>query len=210
MSNKALPVFVNLAGFAAVAGIGAWWALRILTPSPSAIPPAAPAAPVREVDPVAAARMFGKVEAAAGPASVQAMGVFSAGAASSAVLAVDGRPARVFLIGQEVAPGLRLAEVGPGGVVLASGEARQEVRVPARPPAALLDSPPVAPRHSLQDQVLSAPSVTGAPATAPRPLEPAPGTPQPMPAGAPLPKFESPILQPPPPLPGDVPQPRDR
>ncbi|MEG0821806.1 MAG: hypothetical protein RR101_04580 [Burkholderiaceae bacterium] len=208
MPKKVVPALFNLLMFAVVIALAAWWGLRIFTPAPSAAPPAAAAALVREADPVAAARLFGKIETqASGVANVQAMGVFAAGPLSSAILVVDGKPAKVFLIGQEVAPGVSLLEVNASGAVLGSGAARQEARVALRPPAAALDSPAPAPRYTLHNQVLSAPSATGAPAAA-RPAEPAPGTPQAMPPGAPLPKFDSPILQAPPALPVETLVPR--
>lgn len=212
MSKKALPVLINLSLFALVVALAAWWALRIFTPAPAAAPPPAPPPPVREVDPVAAARLFGKIDTqASGPANVQAIGVFAAGPQSSAILVVDGRPAKVFLIGQEVAPGLSLLEVNASGAVLGAGAQRQEARVASRPPAASLGGPPPAPRFSLQNQVLSAPTAAAAPAAPvpPRPVaEAAPGSPQPLPPGSPLPKFDSPILQAPPALPVETPNPR--
>lgn len=204
MNKKALPAALHLVMFALVVALAAWWALRILTPAPLAAPPVAPPAPVREADPVAAARMFGKVDAVASAASVQVAGVFAAGKDSSAVLLVDGRPARAYRLGQEVAPGMKLLAVDAGGVTLAVGEARLDARVPARPAAAPLGGPAPAPGHSLQNQILSAPSVGGTPAAAPRAVEPAPGTPQPLPAGAALPRFESPVLTPPPMLPAEA------
>lgn len=190
MPKKVLPALLNLLMFALVVALAAWWALRILTPAPSAAPPVAPPAPLREADPVAAARMFGKVETAAAAASVQVAGVFAAGRDSSAVLVVDGRPARAYRLGQEVAPGLKLLAVDAGGVTLGAGDARQDARVPARPELPPLGGPAPAPAYSLQNQVLSAPAAGGAPAVAPRAAEPAPGTPQPMPVDVPAPRAQ--------------------
>ena len=89
--------------------IAGYWGIRIFTPSPIAAPPPLPPPPLRDPDPMAAARMFGKVDVVQSVASnVQALGIFAAGKDSSAVLVVDGKPARVFLVGQEVAPGMKL------------------------------------------------------------------------------------------------------
>jgi len=138
---------------------------------------------------VAAARMFGKVERVqAATSNIQAIGAYSAGRDSSAVLSVDGRPARVFLLGQEVAPGLKLAEVGPEMVVLESGGVRQELRLPLRAMAEFGGAPPP-PNFTLQGNMLTAPSA-GAPAGR-RPVGGPPGQmaqpPQPQPQPQPQP-----------------------
>ena len=211
MSRKLLPLLLNALMAALVAALAAWWALRIFAPAPAAPPPPLQPTPSREADPAAVARMFGKVEAtSAGPSNIQAVGVYVDGAASSAVLVVEGRPPRVVLIGQDVAPGLRLVQVTPQAAVLESGAGRQEVRVPERPPVAQA-GPVVIQNYSLQGNVLTAPSSGAAPAVAPRAAPSAqelpPGTPVPMPPGQPLPRYESPTLTPPPPLPMPVPQP---
>lgn len=211
MPRKLLPLLFNALMAALVAALAAWWALRIFAPAPAAPPPPLQPTPSREADPVAVARMFGKIEAAsAGPSNIQAVGVYVDGEASSAVLVVEGRPPRVVLIGQEVAPGLRLVQVTPQAAVLESGAGRQEVRVPERPPVAQA-GPVVIQNYSLQGNVLTAPSSGAPPAVAPRAAPSAqelpPGTPVPMPPGQPLPRFESPTLTPPPPLPMPVPQP---
>ena len=96
---------VHLLFFVAALAIAGYWGIRIFTPSPLAAPPPLPPPPLRDPDPQAAARMFGKVDVVQSVASnIQAVGIFSAGKDSSAVLVVDGKPARVFLVGQEVAP----------------------------------------------------------------------------------------------------------
>jgi hypothetical protein len=130
--------------------------------------------------------MFGKVERIqAVTSNIQAIGAYAAGKDSSAVLSVDGRPARVFLLGQEVAPGLRLAEVRPEVVVLESGGARQELRLPLRAVAAFGGAPPP-PNFTLQGNMLSAPSAgasgggrpAGGPGQLPQPPQPQPPQPQ--------------------------------
>ena len=196
MLKKFAALAVHLVFFALVMAIAAYWGVRIFTPAPTAAPPPIAPPPLRDPDPVAVARMFGKVERVqAATSNIQAIGAYSAGKDSSAVLSVDGRPARVFLLGQEVAPGLKLAEVGPETVVLESGGARQELRLPARAMAAFGGAPPP-PNFTLPGNMLTAPSAGappggrsagGAPGQLPQPPQPQPPQPatQAPPPGAP-------------------------
>ena len=193
MLKKFAALAVHLVFFALVMAIAAYWGVRIFTPAPTAAPPPLAPPPLRDPDPVAVARMFGKVERVQTVTSnIQAIGAYSAGKDSSAVLSVDGRPARVFLLGQEVAPGLKLAEVGPETVVLESGGARQELRLPPRAMAAFGGAPPP-PNFTLQGNTLSAPSAGAPPGGRPAggaqgqlPQPPQPQPPQPaMPAAPP-------------------------
>lgn len=135
MSNRFVPVLSHGLMLAAVCGIAAYWGQRILAPQPTAIQPPMTSAAPREPDPALAARMFGLVEQ---PATRMAMnievtGVFAAGIDSSAILAVDGKPARVYLLGQNVASGTRLVEVLADSVIIESNGGRQELRLPPRP-----------------------------------------------------------------------------
>jgi general secretion pathway protein C len=198
MLKKFAAVAVHLVFFALVMAIAAYWGVRIFTPAPTAAPPPIAPPPLRDPDPVAVARMFGKVERVqAATSNIQAIGAYSAGKGSSAVLSVDGRPARVFLLGQEVAPGLKLAEVGSEAVVLESGGARQEIRLPPRAMAAFGGAPPP-PNFTLQGNMLTAPSAGappggrpagGAPGQLPQPPQPQPpqpATPAPPPGAPPV------------------------
>jgi hypothetical protein len=108
MLKKFAAAIVHLLFFAGVVAIGAYWSVRIFTPAPTSAPPPLPPPPLRDPDATAAARMFGKVEVAqvAVAANIQSLGAFTAGKDSSAILVVDGKPPRVFLVGQEVVPGL--------------------------------------------------------------------------------------------------------
>jgi general secretion pathway protein C len=188
MLKKFAAAAVHLVFFALVMAIAGYWGVRIFTPAPTAAPPPTAPPPLRDPDPVATARMFGKVERIqAATSNIQAIGAYAAGKNSSAVLSVDGRPARVYLLGQDVAPGLRLAEVGPEVVVLESGGARQELRLPLRAVAAFGGAPPP-PNFTRQGNMLSAPTVgapgAGRPAGGPPgslPQPPQPQLPQPTP-----------------------------
>jgi general secretion pathway protein C len=159
---------VHVVMLAVVCAIAAYWAIRIVTPPPTAAPPPLAAPPPRDPDPVLAARMFGLVKAAPTTvlANVQVAGVFVAGADSSAVLIVDGKPARAYLLGQEVAPGLQLAEVRSDGVTIEGPGGRQELKVPPRQVASLGGASPP-PAYSLTGNTLSAPTAPGVTAPAP-------------------------------------------
>ena len=182
MLKKIAAAAVHLLFFAGVVAIAAYWGVRIFTPAPTAAPPPLPPPPLRDPDVAAAARMFGKVEVAQTvvAANIQALGAFAAGEDSSAVLVVDGKPARVFLIGQEVVPGTRLASIGSSVIVLETPSGRQEVRLPPPPTVAVSGGPP-AQTFTREGNTLTAPSSSGAPAV-PRPAPPAPPSmPQPQP-----------------------------
>ena len=204
MVKKFAFAAVHLVFFAGVMAIAAYWGIRIFTPAPIAAPPPLPPPPLRDPDPMASARMFGKVDVVQSVASnVQALGIFSAGKDSSAVLVVDGKPARVFLVGQEVAPGMRLVSVTSEIVVLEAGGSRQEVRLPARP-VAQLGGLPAAPNFFRDGNTLTAPSSEGAP-NIPRaaPMQaPRPALPQPPPQ----PQMQAPQFPSQPPMPQQVPQ----
>jgi hypothetical protein len=169
MLKKLAAAAVHLLFFAAVVAIAGYWAVRIFTPAPTAAPPPLPPPPLRDPDATAAARMFGKVEVAQVQvaSNIQAVGAFAAGAQSSAVLVVDGKPARVYLVGQEVVPGTKLAAIEADVVVLDASGARQEVRLPARPAVAVSGGAP-AQNFVREGNTLSAPSSSGPAAAAPR------------------------------------------
>lgn len=163
--------------------IAAYWGVRIFTPAPTAAPPPLAPPPLRDPSPVATARMFGKIEVVQSVATnVQAVGAFAAGKDSSAVLSVDGRPARVFLIGQEVAPGMKLASVTAEVIVLETASGRQEVRLPARAIASF-GGAPQPPNFTREGNTLTAPNMG---ASTPRATNPGAGAPSPaMPAPPP-------------------------
>src|SRR5512134_947843 len=180
MLKKIAAAAVHLLFFAGVVAIGAYWSIRIFTPAPTSAPPPLPPPPLRDPDAAAAARMFGKVEVAqvAVAANIQSLGAFAAGKNSSAILVVDGKPPRVFLVGQEVVPGTRLVSIESEVIVLDSPSGRQEVRLPPRPAVAMSGGAP-AQNFTRDGNTLTAPSATGTPAIAPRPAN---APPQPPPA----------------------------
>lgn len=218
--NKFLVALSHLLLLALVTAVGAYWGVRILTPQPMPAPPPMAVAPPRDPDPIAAARMFGLVQVSvAAVSNIQVLGVFAAGVDSSAILVVDGKPARAFVIGQEVTPSTTLAEVGPDKVTLQGAGGRQELRAPARPlTPALSTSGPTTPQSAFirQGNTISAgaagassrPSAFNSlrplgpmsPVTAPPPVPGAPMEPQPgqemNPApGQPAPQNTPPVAQ---------------
>lgn len=171
MLKKLAAASIHLIFFAGVVAIGAYWAVRIFTPAPTSAPPPLPPPPLRDPDQAAAARMFGKVEVAqvAVASNIQALGAFAAGRDSSAVLVVDGKPPRVYLIGQEVVPGTTLNSITSDVVVLDSPGGPQEVRLPPRPAVAVSGAAP-SPNFSRSGNTLTAPTSGAAPTPAPRPV----------------------------------------
>jgi general secretion pathway protein C len=168
---------MHLAMLGLVCAIGAYWAIRILTPAPASVPPPQAAVVLREPDPVLAARMFGLVQAAPVQAAVdiQALGAFAAGRDSAAILAVDGKPPRVYLLNQEVVAGIRLVEVRKEAVTIEQGGARRQIALPPPQVASLGGAPPPA-GFRREGNTLTAPSVAAStqPAIPPRPLQPRP------------------------------------
>ncbi|MCS6944862.1 MAG: type II secretion system protein N [Sutterellaceae bacterium] len=167
--KRPVAVLGHLGALALVVAIATYWAIKIFTPPPMPAPPPVAAPPPREPDPVLAARMFGLVQLAQTPltGNIQLAGVFAAGADSSAILIIDGKPARVFLLGQEVVPGMTLEAVRADGVTLAGVSGRQELRLPPRPAASVEHTAPP-PAFTREGNTLTAPA---APAVA----QPGPG-----------------------------------
>jgi general secretion pathway protein C len=194
--KKVLRAFGHIAMLAVVALIATYWGIKVLTPPPASAPPPLASPPPRDPDPVLAARMLGLVQAGQSVvvSNIQVAGVFSAGPDSAAVLVIDGKPARAYLLGQEVAPGTSLESVRPDGVTLSGAGGKQDVRIPPRAVASL-GGPPPAPAFARSGNTLSAPSET--PTFTPRP---------------PPPPQANPAREPPPPQPqmrgqGDLPVP---
>ena len=231
MLKKLASVLIHVLMLAVVCAIAAYWGVRILTPQPTAAPPPLAAPPPREPDPMLAARMFGLVQLpsqARVASNIQVAGIFAAGSDSSAVLTIDSKPPRVFVLGQDVTPGTRLVEVNADNVVIESDAGRQELRAPPRPAASIATGAP-ARAYVLDGGSLSAPpsATGGSPSAAPvalpqrampPPPQVQPGIPQVQPgappgmpvrpAGAPGIPVDThvPGQQPPPAAPGAAPQ----
>lgn len=149
---------MHMVMLAVVCAIGAYWGVKLLTPLPTAAPPPVVAPLPREPEPVLAARMFGLVQQPAVQAAtnIQVTGLFAAGRQSAALLAVDGKPPRAYVVGQRVSGDTVLAEVSAERVVLDTRGARQELPAPARP-AVAQSGGRAGPAYVLDGNVLSPP-----------------------------------------------------
>ena len=121
--------FVALLALAA--GVGVWGAI-LLAPSPPPAPPTAVTDGALQTDTGPVAGWFGT--GAGAKIQVVVAGLIAAGPSGSAVLAIDGRPARAYAVGTQLAEGVTLAEVLGGGVVLDQGGERVEVQATKLPP----------------------------------------------------------------------------
>jgi len=118
-----------LAIAAAAAGLGLWSAI-LLAPTPSALPPALDTntgAPVSDTRTIA--MLFGTDGVL--DTQIAVLGLIAAGPQGSAILSVDGAPARAYRIGTEVAPGLALIGVSTTGVELDRNGTRLRAKAPA-------------------------------------------------------------------------------
>jgi len=178
MLKRFAAALLHLSMLALVCAIAAYWAIRILTPAPASVPPPQPAAALREADPVLAARMFGLVQAAPTPSAlnIQPLGAFAAGRDSAAILAVGGKPARVYLLNQEVDRGATLVDVRKDAVTIEQGGVRRDFALPPQQVLGLGGNRPP-PGYTREGGTLTAPSVATAaqqPASPPRPVQPRP------------------------------------
>jgi general secretion pathway protein C len=186
-----LARIVSVLLFAALCAIVAGWALQLLAPRA----PIAPAGAVAQVqgppDLSAAGQLFGGVPrpqdtlVQAAPSNIQVTGVLASGDRGVALLAIDGRPAKPFAVGEPVSDGMTVRSVAADAVELERGSGGVPMRLaaPPRGSIAVLTSgpqrpgggatvPPVAPSGSQPSQVGTA-QAGGPPPLPPRMLPPA-------------------------------------
>ena len=126
--NKA----ASLATLAAASLLGvvlAYWSWAWLAPAAAARAPAlAEAAPPSS----SAAGLFGTAKAVSSASSVRLTGVVAASGErrGHAVLRLDGKKTVAILQGEDIEPGLRLAEVHPDRIVLERNGARETLAWP--------------------------------------------------------------------------------
>jgi len=136
----------SVALFALLCATVAWWALQLLTHQSPVAPAGAVARSQAPIDLAQAGRLFGGAAATvagpSGPTDIRVTGVVAAGERSVALLAVGGRPAKAFSIGQSVTEGVRLEAVEPTVVRLSQGGAIRELEAPARGSVAVLTRGP--------------------------------------------------------------------
>jgi general secretion pathway protein C len=173
--------------FAALCAIVASWALQLLAPRAPMAPSGAVAQAQPPVDLSSASQLFGGAPPSSGaapvaapPSNIQVAGVLAAGPRGVALLAVDGKPARPYAVGESVADGMAVSSVSGDTVVLdRRGEA---VRLPA-------------PTRSSLDVLTSGTTAGRQPAGSSAPPPPA-AMPQPMPLARPLPPAGAAALTP--------------
>lgn len=149
-SGNLAAFFTSLLMFALLCGIVAYWALQLAGRKPSVAPPEIVADPRAALDLNAAGGLFGAAPAAGGNApppevaNIQVIGIAADPARGAAILAVDGKPGKPFLVGDTIVAGTKLGAVTADAVIIDRGGARIELPVPARPSIALLSSGPSA------------------------------------------------------------------
>jgi general secretion pathway protein C len=137
--QKAVSLAI-LAALMLLSVVLAYWSWAWLAPPPV---PRAPAAVVTAGNMSAAAGLFrnakeGPGAAAAGPSSIRLVGIVAAADGPSgsrsgqAVLRLDGKKTVAVLQGQDVEPGLRLAEVYVDHIVLERNGARETLAWPEK------------------------------------------------------------------------------
>lgn len=138
------PAAASLAMFALLCATIAYWALQLLAPAVPIAPAGSLAGAGDAADPVSAGRLFGlpsgsgSAQAPVAPSNIQVLGVAASELRGSAVLSVDGKPARAFMVGDAVSAAAKLVEVRPGAVVIERNGARVELPAPQRPSVATL------------------------------------------------------------------------
>ncbi len=138
------PAAASLAMFALLCATIAYWALQLLAPAVPIAPVGSLAGAGDAADPVSAGRLFGlpsgsgSAQAPVAPSSIQVLGVAASELRGSAVLSVDGKPARAFMVGDAVSAAAKLVEVRPGAVVIERNGTRVELPAPQRPSVATL------------------------------------------------------------------------
>jgi general secretion pathway protein C len=144
-----LPVarLVSVLLFAALCAIVAGWALQLLAPRTPIAPGGAVAQAQPATDLSAAGQLFGGAprqidRVAEGPTNIQVAGVLAAGSRGVALLAVDGRPAKPFAVGEAVTDGTTVRSVSGDAVELERGGRPMRLAAPARGSLDVLTSGP--------------------------------------------------------------------
>lgn len=202
---------MTLNPFARIASLGwaAWLATLVVTACLCAVLAywfvqlAAPRAPIGPAlagqgtrdrpDLAMAGSLFGtpqRAQVAAVPVlgNVQVLGVVSAGRLGSAIMVVDGKPARSFAVGDSIGPGQRVRSVRADAVVIDDNGRTAEVPAPAPTSTAVLTSGAGKPRGPT-DPALMSPAAQGYPGAVPGavPAQGANPAPQPAPLSPSLP-----------------------
>ncbi len=119
-----------LALLALAAGLGVWGAV-LLAPTPAALPAAIAAPAPRAADNTPVALWFGRDEVLRTQISV--LGVIAAGPDGAAVFSVDGGPPAAWRVGDEIAPGIVLQDIGAEAVTVEQGGRANRLAAPVAP-----------------------------------------------------------------------------
>ncbi len=161
----------TLAATACLCAVLAYWFMQLAAPSAPIAPVSAGPAIRDRPDLTQAGLLFGsplQAQAAAVPVlgNVQVIGVVAAGQRGSAILIVDGKPARSFAVGERIGPGQRVRTVRPDAVVIDDNGRIAEVAAPLPTSTAVLTSGAGKARTST-DPALASPAAPGYPGSLP-------------------------------------------
>ena len=145
-SGNVAALLTSLMVFGLLCAIAGYWAIQLLAPRSPIAPVEVQADPRANLDLRSAGQLFGiakgtaSVETTAAVSNIQVVGLASAAARSSAILSVDGKPARAFAVGDDVTGGVKLVAVNADTVIIDRNGARVELPAPQRPSVAVLTS----------------------------------------------------------------------
>lgn len=131
-------ILVNLSMVALLGATAAYWGLKLTTP-PIALAPAT--TPLADTGDISGARnLFGAEPSGRAPAAqtsrlsgVKVLGILTDRGTPVAILSLDGKPARAYGVGDEVAPGLRIGAIDARRVSFLAGDSGLELPAPQRP-----------------------------------------------------------------------------
>ena len=146
-SQRWAPKLALIALFAVLCATATYWVLQLLAPRAAIAPGGSMVDSRKAPDLTAASRLFGTVASEGAQAEVVASNIKVLGVAAStnrgsAVLAIDGQPAKAFGVGERIDDRTVLREVRADVVVIEQGGSRIELRAPDRPDVALLSAGP--------------------------------------------------------------------
>lgn len=153
LSSLGWPAWLaSLAATAALGGTLAYWVLLLGAPPPPIGPARLAAAAPEAPDTAALSRLFGasgataSTAAVAQPLAIQVVGIVAAGRRGSALLVVEGKPARAYAVGEAVTAGARVRQVSPDAVILElGGGTTTSLAAPPRTPLSVLGTEPARP-----------------------------------------------------------------
>lgn len=107
------------------------WGAVLFAPAPTALPAAIAAPAPRAANNTSVALWFGRDEVLRTQISV--LGVIAAGPDGAAVFSVDGGPPVAWRVGDEIAPGILLRDIGAEAVTVEQGGRANRLAAPVSP-----------------------------------------------------------------------------